>query len=116
MAKPEKSVKGKGKSSQEELITGKDIKGIGLALSKAVNAEIARCLGGWIFLQRRGVQHHLLVCSGPSGGLCTHSARSGVQGSASIGGVAPGIAEALIATAAGLFAAIPAVVFLQLPE
>jgi biopolymer transport protein TolQ len=35
----------------------------------------------------------------------------GVQGSASIGGVAPGIAEALIATAAGLVAAIPAVVF-----
>jgi len=35
----------------------------------------------------------------------------GVQGSASIGGVAPGIAEALIATAAGLAAAIPAVIF-----
>ncbi len=41
-----------------------------------------------------------------------HSFRSiGVQGSASIGGVAPGIAEALIATAAGLLAAIPAVIF-----
>ena len=35
----------------------------------------------------------------------------GLQGSASIGGVAPGIAEALIATAGGLFAAIPAVIF-----
>ncbi|MCH8207908.1 MAG: MotA/TolQ/ExbB proton channel family protein, partial [Nitrospinae bacterium] len=35
----------------------------------------------------------------------------GVKGSASIGGVAPGIAEALIATAAGLAAAIPAVIF-----
>ena len=35
----------------------------------------------------------------------------GFQGSASIGGVAPGIAEALIATAAGLIAAIPAVIF-----
>ncbi len=41
-----------------------------------------------------------------------HSFRSiGVQGTASIGGVAPGIAEALIATAAGLVAAIPAVIF-----
>ena len=41
-----------------------------------------------------------------------HSFRSiGVQGTASIGGVAPGIAEALIATAAGLIAAIPAVIF-----
>ena len=34
-----------------------------------------------------------------------------MQGTASIGGVAPGIAEALIATAAGLIAAIPAVIF-----
>ncbi|MDH4229786.1 MAG: MotA/TolQ/ExbB proton channel family protein [Nitrospirota bacterium] len=33
------------------------------------------------------------------------------QGSASIAAVAPGVAEALVATAAGLFAAIPAVVF-----
>ena len=33
----------------------------------------------------------------------------GVQGSASIAAVAPGVSEALIATAAGLFAAIPAV-------
>jgi biopolymer transport protein TolQ len=34
----------------------------------------------------------------------------GKQGTASIGAVAPGVAEALIATAAGLFAAIPAVI------
>ena len=34
----------------------------------------------------------------------------GKQGSASIAAVAPGVAEALVATAAGLFAAIPAVV------
>ena len=34
----------------------------------------------------------------------------GVQGSASIAAVAPGVSEALVATAAGLFAAIPAVV------
>ena len=35
----------------------------------------------------------------------------GVQGSTSLSVVAPGIAEALVATAAGLFAAIPAVYF-----
>ena len=34
----------------------------------------------------------------------------GIQGSASIAVVAPGVAEALVATAAGLFAAIPAVI------
>ncbi len=35
----------------------------------------------------------------------------GIQGSTSLSVVAPGIAEALIATAAGLFAAVPAVYF-----
>jgi biopolymer transport protein TolQ len=35
----------------------------------------------------------------------------GATGSTNLGVVAPGIAEALIATAAGLFAAIPAVYF-----
>lgn len=34
----------------------------------------------------------------------------GTQGTASIAAVAPGVSEALIATAAGLFAAIPAVI------
>jgi biopolymer transport protein TolQ len=34
----------------------------------------------------------------------------GAQGTASIAAVAPGVSEALIATAAGLFAAIPAVI------
>jgi len=34
----------------------------------------------------------------------------GVQGTASLSAVAPGVAEALVATAAGLFAAIPAVI------
>ena len=34
----------------------------------------------------------------------------GTQGTASISAVAPGVAEALVATAAGLFAAIPAVI------
>ena len=37
--------------------------------------------------------------------------RIGLAGSSSLGVVAPGIANALIATAAGLFAAIPAVYF-----
>ena len=34
----------------------------------------------------------------------------GSQGTASIAAVAPGVSEALVATAAGLFAAIPAVI------
>ena len=44
-------------------------------------------------------------------GIMSAFQRIGAQGSTSLGVVAPGIAEALIATAAGLFAAIPAVYF-----
>ena len=40
----------------------------------------------------------------------------GQTGSTNLGVVAPGIAEALVATAAGLFAAIPAVLLLQPPD
>ncbi|HSL21553.1 MAG TPA: MotA/TolQ/ExbB proton channel family protein [Vicinamibacterales bacterium] len=44
-------------------------------------------------------------------GIMTAFQRIGAAGATSLGVVAPGIAEALIATAAGLFAAIPAVYF-----
>jgi biopolymer transport protein TolQ len=44
-------------------------------------------------------------------GIMTAFQRIGAVGATSLGVVAPGIAEALIATAAGLFAAIPAVFF-----
>ena len=110
MAKPAKSVR-KKKSSQEEFITGKDIKGIGLALSKAINAEIARLSRRLDFLATTGSTTPFIGLFGTVWGIMHSFSAIGVQGSASIGGVAPGIAEALIATAAGLFAAIPAVVF-----
>ena len=42
-------------------------------------------------------------------GIINAFAEIGIQGSASIAAVAPGVSEALVATAAGLFAAIPAV-------
>jgi biopolymer transport protein TolQ len=44
-------------------------------------------------------------------GIMDSFQRIGLAGSSSLGVVAPGIAHALIATAAGLFAAIPAVYF-----
>jgi biopolymer transport protein TolQ len=43
-------------------------------------------------------------------GIITAFQRIGVWGSANIAVVAPGIAEALVATAVGLFAAIPALI------
>ena len=44
-------------------------------------------------------------------GIMTSFQAIGAAGSSSLGVVAPGIAEALVATALGLFAAIPAVYF-----
>lgn len=50
------------------------------------------------------------ACSAQSGGSCIRSVPWVTSGQASARSVAPGIAEALVATAIGLFAAIPAVV------
>jgi biopolymer transport protein TolQ len=50
------------------------------------------------------------ACSARSGESCIPSAALSNVGQATLAAVAPGIAEALVATAIGLFAAIPAVV------
>ena len=92
-------------------LTQKDLKGISLALNKATNHEIEKLGHRLDFLATTGSTAPFIGLFGTVWGIM-HSFRViGVQGSASIGGVAPGIAEALIATAAGLVAAIPAVVF-----
>ncbi len=92
-------------------LTPKDLKGISLALNKSTNHEIEKLGHRLDFLATTGSTAPFIGLFGTVWGIM-HSFRViGVQGSASIGGVAPGIAEALIATAAGLVAAIPAVVF-----
>jgi len=92
-------------------LTRKDLKGISLSLNKATNQEIEKLGHRLDFLATTGSTAPFIGLFGTVWGIM-HSFRViGVQGSASIGGVAPGIAEALIATAAGLVAAIPAVVF-----
>lgn len=95
----------------EESLSPRDIKGITLALTKAINREEERLTHRLDFLATTGSTTPFIGLFGTVWGIM-HSFRSiGVQGTASIGGVAPGIAEALIATAAGLIAAIPAVIF-----
>jgi biopolymer transport protein TolQ len=63
------------------------------------------------FLATTGSTTPFIGLFGTVWGIMTSFSAIGFQGSASIGGVAPGIAEALIATAGGLVAAIPAVIF-----
>ena len=55
---------------------------------------------------------HYSVCrtAGTVMGIIDAFREIGTQGTASISAVAPGVAEALVATAAGLFTAIPAVI------
>lgn len=111
MAKKERDRRGDAPSSHGEPLTAKDIKGISLVLNKAINREITRLSRGLDFLATTGSTTPFIGLFGTVWGIM-HSFRAiGVKGSASIGGVAPGIAEALIATAAGLAAAIPAVIF-----
>ena len=111
IAKEDKKKQGESLSASGEKLTEKDIKGISLALNKAINREVATLSRRLEFLATTGSTTPFIGLFGTVWGIM-HSFRSiGLQGSASIGGVAPGIAEALIATAAGLIAAIPAVIF-----
>lgn len=111
MAKEERKKRGEPPPTGGELVTPRDLKGIGLALNKAINREVGRLSHRLDFLATTGSTTPFIGLFGTVWGIM-HSFRSiGLQGTASIGGVAPGIAEALIATAAGLVAAIPAVIF-----
>ena len=111
MAKEERKKRGEAALPTGEKLTERDIKGIGLALNKSINREVERFSKRLEFLATTGSTTPFIGLFGTVWGIM-HSFRSiGVQGTASIGGVAPGIAEALIATAAGLIAAIPAVIF-----
>lgn len=109
LAKAEKERKGAVEADSS--ISEADLKGISLALNKASNRELDRLANRLEFLATTGSTTPFIGLFGTVWGIM-HSFRViGMKGSASIGGVAPGIAEALIATAAGLLAAIPAVIF-----
>jgi len=100
-----------GKPGERPPLTPLDLKGINLALNKSINSEIEKLGHRLDFLATTGSTTPFIGLFGTVWGIM-HSFRIiGLKGTASIGGVAPGIAEALIATAAGLVAAIPAVVF-----
>jgi biopolymer transport protein TolQ len=101
----------KAEKDQQLSLTKKDLKGIGLALNKSTNHEVEKLGHRLDFLATTGSTAPFIGLFGTVWGIMHSFRLIGVQGSASIGGVAPGIAEALIATAAGLVAAIPAVVF-----
>lgn len=80
------------------------------ALRKVSSTQSSRLERGLTFLATTGNTSPFIGLFGTVWGIMTSFSSIGMKGSASLAVVAPGIAEALIATAAGLAAAIPAVV------
>ena len=79
-------------------------------LQKAVVSQIDRLERGVSFLATTGNTAPFIGLFGTVWGIMQSFRGIGLKGSANLAVVAPGISEALIATAAGLAAAIPAVV------
>jgi biopolymer transport protein TolQ len=80
------------------------------ALEKAVNTETNRMVHLVPFLATAGNATPFIGLFGTVWGIMNSFHSIGLKGSASLAAVAPGISEALIATAAGLATAIPAVI------
>ena len=87
-----------------------DLQALQRALDKAESQEIGRFEKGLSFLATTGSITPFIGLFGTVWGIMDAFRAIGLKGAASIGGGAPGISEALIATAAGLVAAIPAVI------
>jgi len=80
------------------------------ALRRAINTETTRMTQMVPFLATTGNTTPFIGLFGTVWGIMNSFHGIGLRGSASLAVVAPGISEALIATAAGLAAAIPAVI------
>jgi biopolymer transport protein TolQ len=80
------------------------------ALRRAINTEMTRMTQMVPFLATTGNTTPFIGLFGTVWGIMTSFHGIGQKGSASLAVVAPGISEALVATAAGLAAAIPAVI------
>lgn len=80
------------------------------ALERAGVEETTRLEGKLFFLGTTGATAPFIGLFGTVWGVMDAFAAIGSVGSANVAAVAPGIAEALIATAAGIFTAVPAVI------
>jgi biopolymer transport protein TolQ len=81
------------------------------ALLRATTAEVGKLEKRVTFLATTASITPFIGLFGTVWGIINAFQNIGLQGSTSLSVVAPGIADALIATAAGLFAAVPAVYF-----
>lgn len=91
--------------------TLKSLEAVDRALLRASTVEVGKLEYRVAFLATTASITPYIGLFGTVWGIMVSFQNIGAQGSTSLGVVAPGIAEALVATAAGLFAAIPAVYF-----
>jgi biopolymer transport protein TolQ len=89
----------------------KNISGIERALERAIGVEMSRLTRNMTFLATTASACPFIGLFGTVWGIMGSFRAIGLTGSTSIAAVAPGISEALINTAAGLAAAIPAMIF-----
>ena len=96
-------------TASSNLLSGMD--NLQRALNKAVSNEVSYMERRLSFLATTGSVSPFIGLFGTVFGIMNSFQQIGAMGSANLAVVAPGIAEALIATGFGLFAAIPAAVF-----
>ncbi len=89
----------------------KNISGVERALERAIGVEVSRLTRYMTFLATTASACPFIGLFGTVWGIMQSFRAIGQTGSTSIAAVAPGISEALVNTAAGLAAAIPALVF-----
>ena len=91
--------------------TLKSLDAVDRALLRATTVEVGKLERRVPFLATTASITPFIGLFGTVWGIMAAFQNIGVQGSTSLNVVAPGIADALVATAAGLFAAVPAVYF-----
>jgi len=100
-----------GPAAQSARPTVKSLESLSRALVRAAGVEVTRLERRVTFLATTASVTPFVGLFGTVWGIMTAFADIGRMGSANLAVVAPGISEALITTAGGLFAAIPAAVF-----
>ncbi len=100
----------KGAAAPPSSFRVKSLEGVERSLRRAIAVEQAVLIRGTSFLATTASASPFIGLLGTVLGIMVAFNEIGVTGSTSITAVAPGIAEALINTAAGLVAAIPALV------
>lgn len=101
-----------GSGNENETLGGKffGLDNVKRSLRRAINTEVTKMMQMVPFLATTGNTAPFIGLFGTVWGIMNSFHTIGVEGSTSLANVAPGISEALVATAIGLGVAIPAVI------